>query len=73
MNSLEIVDIINSQRKEGESELQHKHFLEKVPKVIGEGYAKFSATYVHPQNGQTSSLLPLPQARSLPDGHELQL
>ena len=53
MSSLEMVEFINSQRKEGEAELQHKHFLDKVPKVLGEGYAEFSATYVHPQNGQT--------------------
>lgn len=36
MTSLELVDYINSQRSEGESELQHKHFCEKVPKVLGE-------------------------------------
>ena len=56
MNSLEIVDIINSERKEGDSELQHKHFLEKVPKVIGEKTsAKFSAdlpeAYGRPRRG----------------------
>lgn len=54
MSSLEMVEFINSQRKPGEGKLQHKHFLTKVPQVLGEvGSAKFSATYVHPQNGQT--------------------
>ena len=44
MTSLELVDFINSQRKEGESTLQHKHFLEKVPVVLGEDRsAEFSA------------------------------
>lgn len=56
MTSLELVDYINSQRKEGESELQHKHFLEKVPKVLGEETsAKFSAdlpdAYGRPRRG----------------------
>lgn len=53
MTSLELVQFINNQRAVGEAELQHKHFLEKVPKVLGEGCAIFSATYVHHQNGQT--------------------
>jgi len=54
MSSLELVEFINSQRKQGEATLQHKHFLTKVPQVLGEeGSAKFSATYIHPQNGQT--------------------
>lgn len=53
MSSLEMVEFINSQRKQGEAVLKHKHFLTKVSQVLGEaGSAKFSATYVHPQNGQ---------------------
>lgn len=36
MSSLEIVDLINKSRKEGESELRHDHFMEKVVKVLGE-------------------------------------
>ncbi|WP_315534027.1 phage antirepressor KilAC domain-containing protein [Delftia acidovorans] len=35
MTSLELVDFINSQRKEGEAELRHDHFMAKVPKVLG--------------------------------------
>lgn len=53
MTSLEMVEFINGQRKEGEPELLHKNFLVKVPQVLGEkGSAKFSATYIHPQNKQ---------------------
>jgi|GEM_PF-1231485 len=44
MTSLEMVDYINSQRKDGEAELLHKNFLAKVPQVLGEETsAKFSA------------------------------
>jgi hypothetical protein len=54
MSSLEMVEFINSQRGEGEVELLHKNFLAKVPQVLGEyGAAKFSATYIHPQNKQS--------------------
>lgn len=56
MSSLELVEFINSQRKEGEAELQHKHFLEKVTKVFSEETsAKFSAdlpdSYGRPRKG----------------------
>jgi hypothetical protein len=61
MSSLELVDFINSQRKEGEAELQHKHFLDKVPLVLGEGYAEFSATYQHPQNKQIYPMFRFPK------------
>lgn len=36
MTSLGMVEYINSQRKKGEPELQHKHFLAKVLQVLGE-------------------------------------
>jgi len=36
MTSLELVEFINSERGEGESELRHDHFMAKVPKVLGE-------------------------------------
>ncbi len=61
MSSLEMVEYINSQRKEGEAELQHKHFLDKVPLVLGEGYAEFSATYQHPQNKQIYPMFRFPK------------
>lgn len=56
MTSLELVEYINSQRGPDEAELQHKHFLEKVPKVLGEETsAKFSAdlpdAYGRPRRG----------------------
>jgi hypothetical protein len=39
-----MVEFINNQRKQGEAELLHKHFLAKVPQVLGvETSAKFSA------------------------------
>lgn len=36
MSSLEMVEFINSQRKEGEAELRHDNFMAKVQKVLGE-------------------------------------
>lgn len=53
MTSLELVDFINSQRGEDESELRHDDFMRKAPKVLGEGVRNFADTYTHPQNGQT--------------------
>ena len=45
MSSLEMVEFINSQRKEGEAELRHDHFMAKVPKVLGESLVpKFLGT-----------------------------
>ena len=45
MTSLEMVDYINSQRKDGEAELRHDNFMAKVPKVLGESLApKFLGT-----------------------------
>lgn len=46
MSSLELVDFINANRKEGEAELAHADFLKKVPKVLGEEVAgNFSGYY----------------------------
>ena len=53
MTSLELVEFITSQRKEGDAILTHADFLKKVPKVLGGGEGKFSDTYIHPQNRQT--------------------
>lgn len=36
MTSLELVEFINLQRKEGEAILRHDDFMRKVPKVLGE-------------------------------------
>jgi hypothetical protein len=47
MTSLALVEFINSQRKEGEAELRHDHFIAKVPKVLGDEAApKFKDSYV---------------------------
>lgn len=62
MTSLEMVDFINSQRGEGESELRHDHFMAKVPKVLGEGgVPKFRDTYTNPQNGQQYAIYQFPK------------
>lgn len=37
MSSLEIVDLINKSRKEGQAELKHYTFMEKVLKVLPNG------------------------------------
>lgn len=49
MTSLELVEFINSQRGEGESELRHDHFMAKAPKVLGEAAPKFLGTVQRPQ------------------------
>lgn len=49
MTSLELVEFINSQRKEGESELRHDNFMAKVPKVLGNAAPKFLGTVQRPQ------------------------
>lgn len=56
LSSIELVDYINSQRKEGEPELLHKNFLAKVLIVLGENTsAKFLAdlpdAYGRPRKG----------------------
>lgn len=51
MSSVELVSYINSERKEGESELRHDHFMDKVVKVVGEVRAPiFRGTYLDVQN-----------------------
>jgi hypothetical protein len=45
MTSLELVDFINSTRKDGESVLRHDHFMAKVSKVLGEAAPKFRDSY----------------------------
>lgn len=51
MSSVDLVDYINNQRLPGQSELRHDHFMEKVPKVLGEVYApKFSGTQSYGNN-----------------------
>lgn len=47
MTSLQLVDFINSERKAGEAELRHDHFMAKVPYVLGVEHApKFRGIYL---------------------------
>ena len=50
MTSLELVDFINSTRKDGEAVLRHDHFMSKVPKVLGEAAPKFRDSYTGKDN-----------------------
>lgn len=51
MSSLELVEFINSQRGEGEAELRHADFLEKVIKVLGEEISgNFRSSYKDSMN-----------------------
>jgi hypothetical protein len=55
MSSLELVDFINSIRRDGSALLRHDHFMVKVPTVIGEKMApKFLGTnkYVSGKGGE---------------------
>lgn len=60
MTSLEMVEFINSQRRDGEAELRHADFLAKVPKVLGEDERKFSSVYKG-GNGQERPCYLLPK------------
>lgn len=61
MTSLELVGYINNVRKEGEAELTHAHFLQKVPKVLNGGEGNFSFTYLNSQNkNQRVSIMRIP-------------
>ena len=77
MTSLELVDFINSHRKqqaeqagqsfpsEGYAALRHDNFMAKVPEVLGAGgVLKFKDTYIHPQNGQTYDCYRFPKRES---------
>lgn len=43
--SLELVELINSQRGAEEAELRHDHFMAKVPKVLGDAAPNFRGSY----------------------------
>ena len=60
MSSVDVVAIINSHRDAGKPELQHKHFLEKVKKVIGEPAEKMAGQY-KAGNGQLQPCFYLPK------------
>jgi hypothetical protein len=63
MTSIELVDFINSQRKEGDAELRHDHFFVKVSKVLGDDAPKFLGTQNY-GNGNTRSIYTLPKRES---------
>ena len=84
MSSIEIVDLINQERKaESERnpgqkyiELRHDTFMAKVPKVLGENHApKFSGTQKY-GNNNTRSIYNLPQREAflmvMSESYELQ-
>lgn len=64
MSSVEIVKMINELREDGQAELRHNDFTEKVRKVIGLEAAKFSAP-LKTASGQTAQgyLLPKREAQ----------
>lgn len=61
MTSLEMVDFINSQRKEGEAELAHYDFLKKVPVVLGEAVAGNFSGYYKASNGKQNPCYNFPK------------
>lgn len=63
MTSIELVDFINSQRKDGDAELRHDHFFVKVSKVLGGDAPKFLGTQNY-GNGNTRSIYTLPKRES---------
>lgn len=61
MTSLELVDFVNSQRKDGDAVLRHSDFLAKVTKVIGFEYSeKFRSTYIA-ENGKENPCYRFPK------------
>lgn len=60
MTSLELVDFINSLRKEGDAELRHDNFMAKVPKVLGDNAPTFLGTQNY-GNNNTRSIYILPK------------
>jgi len=64
MSSLEIVDLINKSRKEGEAELAHSDFLKKVHKVLGESVAGNFSCYYTASNGKQNPCYRFPKRES---------
>ena len=63
MTSIELVDFINSQRKEDDAELRHDSFMVKVPKVLGVDAPKFFGTQNY-GNNNTRNIYTLPKRES---------
>lgn len=49
MSSVEIVKVINELREPGSAVLQHKHFLVKAERLLGEAGPNFRLTYTDAQ------------------------
>ncbi|MDV7210759.1 Rha family transcriptional regulator [Azotobacter beijerinckii] len=76
MTSLELVDFINDHRKRQAeaagvnfpssefAKLRHDSFMEKAPKVLGDGVQKFLDTYRNAQNGQDYPCYRFPKRES---------
>jgi len=50
MSSVELVQVINDLREEGNAELRHDNFMSKVEKVIGRDALKFKGIYLDAAN-----------------------
>ena len=61
MTSLELVEFINSQRGDGESELRHDHFMAKVPQVLGGAVAPNFRGYYKASNGKQNPMYTFPK------------
>jgi len=61
MSSIELVKIINDLRDDDQAEMQHKHFLVKVPKVLGIKPAENLAGQYKAGNGQMQPCYNLPK------------
>lgn len=60
MTSLELVALINSERKEGKAQMRHTHFITKLEKHPGIDSAKFLAQY-QDDTGRTLKCYRLPE------------
>ena len=61
MSSLEMVEFINAQRKEGEAELRHDNFLAKVHQVLGSEVALKFQGYYKASNGKQNPCYRFPK------------
>lgn len=61
MTSLEMVEYINSQRKDGEAKIAHSDFLKKVPIVLGDEVAGKFSCYYKASNGKQNPMYRFPK------------
>lgn len=60
VTSLELVDLLNSLRTDGEPRLRHDHFMRKAKRVVG-NCETFRVPHTYPKNGQTHSVFNFPR------------